>query len=231
MGQNKRTVFSSLWHNAAHLKPRLLPHTRFYAHVYRGKRWYILQDSSSGRYHRLSPGSYHFLRKMNGKCSVQQLWDEACKEGGDSLPTQNEVIELLTQLHSNDLLLCDVTPDAAELFHRHKKRKWQKWKQWLMQPMSLKFPLVNPERFLDRYVPYIVWMFSVKGALLWLLVVIPALILAGLHWEQLSENVSDRVLATDNLFLLFIIFPVIKLLHELGHGFATKVWGLYMRWG
>ena len=46
-----------------------------------------------------------------------------------------------------------------------------------------------------------------------------------LHWPELTENVADRVLATHNLILLWLCFPLIKLLHELGHAYTTKLGG------
>lgn len=220
-----RSVFSQSWHNVANLRPRLLPHARFYPHTYRGKRWYVLQDSTGGRYHRLSPAAYVLVSRMDGAQTVQALWDEACQAGGDAIPTQDEVVELLMQLHSNDLLHCDVTPDAAELFERYTKRKRQKWKQWIMQPLSLRIPLLDPDAFLTRWAHRLAWIFSVKGALLWLAVVLPALLLAGQHWNELTLNLSDQVLSSGNLLVLALVFPVVKAIHELGHGFAAKVWG------
>lgn len=221
----RRSVFSQSWHSAAELRPKLLPHARIYPHTYRGQRWFVLQDATSGRHHRLSPGAYRLVTRMDGVRSVQELWDESCEAGGDEIPTQDEVVELLMQLHSNDLLHCDVTPDAVELFERYLKKRRQKWKQWIMNPMSLRIPLINPDPFLDRWVQRLDWLFNWRGALLWLAFVLPAAVLAGQHWGELTENLSDRVLATNNLVVLFLVYPIVKALHELGHGFATKAWG------
>lgn len=220
-----RSVFSQSWHNAAKLRPRLLPHARIFPHTYRGQRWFVLQDSTGGRYHRLSPGAYALVSRMDGVQTVQDLWDDACRVGGDGIPTQDEVVELLMQLHANDLLHCDVTPDTAELFERYSKRKKQKWKQWITQPTSLKIPLLNPDAFLTRWVHRLAWLFTRKGAALWLAVVLPALLLAGEHWRELTLNLSDHVLSTSNLLVLALVYPIVKAIHELGHGFATKVWG------
>ena len=53
----------------------------------------------------------------------------------------------------------------------------------------------------------------------------PALALALLHYKELTENITDRVLAPETLILLALIFPVVKVLHELGHAYAVKAWG------
>jgi putative peptide zinc metalloprotease protein len=220
-----RSVFSQSWHNAAQLRPRLLPHARIFPHTYRGQRWFVLQDSTGGRYHRLSPGAYNLVSRMDGLATVQELWDDACRVGGDAIPTQDEVVELLMQLHSNDLLHCDVTPDTAELFERYSKRKKLKWKQWITQPTSLRIPLIDPDAFLSFWAQRLAWIFTLRGALLWLAVVFPAMLLAGQHWKELTLNLSDQVLSSSNLIVLALVFPVVKAIHELGHGFATKVWG------
>jgi putative peptide zinc metalloprotease protein len=60
---------------------------------------------------------------------------------------------------------------------------------------------------------------------LWVAVVLPALLLLPAHWTALTHNFSDRVLAVDNLLLLWLVFPALKALHELGHAYATKVGG------
>ena len=68
-------------------------------------------------------------------------------------------------------------------------------------------------------------LFSWPGAFLWLVTVVTALVLAGMHWSELTESVVDRVLAPQNLLLLWLSYPLVKALHELGHGFATRAWG------
>lgn len=220
-----RSVFSQSWHNVAELRPRLLPHARLMRHVYRGQPWYVLQDPTTGRHHRMSPAAYAFVSRMDGNRSVQQLWNEACSAGGESIPTQNEIVELLSQLHAQDLLYSDATPDSAELLARFRKQRRQRWKQRIGNPMSLRVPLIDPDAFLGRWVGRLAFLFGPMGAALWLATVVPAVVIATRHWDELTGNLSDRVLAADNLLLIGLLFIPVKALHELGHGFATKHWG------
>lgn len=220
-----RTLFSPSWHSVAELRPQLAPHARIQRHVYRQQVWYVVQDQAGGRFHRLSPEAYALVVSMDGKKTVQVIWEQANSSATQDLHTQNEVVDLLVQLHAADLLQVDVTPDAAALFERYKKKKRETLKQWLVNPMSLKIPLVNPDAFLSYWVPRLAWCFGRFGAAIWLVVVIPALLMAVQHWGELTNNISDNVLSSSNLLVMAAVFPFVKLLHELGHGFAAKVWG------
>ena len=92
-------------------------------------------------------------------------------------------------------------------------------------PMAIRLALWDPDRFLDRIAPLWRLIWSRAGLLLWLAVVLPAAFLVAPHWPELSNNFADRVLATDNLFILYLLFPILKALHELGHATAVKARG------
>lgn len=184
-----------------------------------------MQDLASGRYYRFSPVAYQVIGLMDGRLTVQELWEKATVRFTDEAPTQGEMVNLLSQLHAADVLLCDVPPDTAELFRRHAKTDRSWWKTNLRSPLSLRFPLFKPEKFLARTAFLVRPLFSTYGALVWLAVVGAALVLAGLHWQDLTADVVDRVLSGKNLVILWLVFPCIKALHELGHGYAIKVLG------
>ena len=46
-----------------------------------------------------------------------------------------------------------------------------------------------------------------------------------INWPELSMNTSDRVLALENIFLMALVYPVVKLIHEFGHAYVLKKWG------
>jgi putative peptide zinc metalloprotease protein len=154
---------------------------------------------------------------MDGQLTVEDIWEAGRARLGEDAPTQDEMIQLLGQLHAVDALQSDVPPDTMELLKRFEKN--------LRSPLFMRFPLLDPERFLVQFQPLVRPFFSWFGALLWLGVVGTAVFLAGVHWPELTRNVTDRVLAPRNLVLLWLTFPVVKALHEFGHAFATKVWG------
>lgn len=220
---------STSWFNVAHLKPRLRSHVNVRRHRYRGTIWYVLDDGAAGRVHRFPRGAYLLIGRLDGDHTVEELWNRLVDEIGEEAPTQDDVIAALGQLHGADLLSTDVAPDTAELFVRQKKQRRQVWMQNLKSPMSLRIPLVDPERFLNRTMPWLRPLFSWVGALLWIGVVTSAVVLAGRHWDELTGNFADRVFAADNLLLMALVYPLVKAIHELGHGYAAKAFGREVR--
>ncbi|MCH7944738.1 MAG: hypothetical protein IIC73_01800 [Armatimonadetes bacterium] len=219
------SLFSPSWYRVAELMPRLRRHVEIHRHDYRGQVWFILQDHASGRSHRLWPATYRLVGLMDGKRTVQELWDITNAQAGDEAPSQDEVIRLLGQLHAADALICDVPPDSLELFRRFQRHERMRWKQRLWTPLAIRIPLLDPDRFLERTLFLVRPLFSWFGVALWLVVVTAGVILAGVHWTDLTENIVDRALTPQNLVLLWFIYPVVKAVHELGHGYATKVSG------
>ncbi|HEX5371257.1 MAG TPA: hypothetical protein VFW84_00840 [Aquabacterium sp.] len=216
------SLTSSSWYRVADLRPRLRPHARLHRMRYRGQVWYLLQDPASNRVHRFTPSARVLIAAMDGQRTVAQLWEMANRQLGELAPTQDEVIQLLGTLHEADLLQSDVTPDAAEAFDRGERHARATTRRSYMNPLSIRLHLWDPDALLNRCRPLVDALFGRWGGWLWLAVVVPALVLLPQHWDALGHNFSDRVLAVDNLLLLWLIFPVIKLLHELGHAAAVK---------
>ncbi len=218
-------LLSNSWYRVAALRPRLRSHARLHRHRYRGELWYLLQDPASGRVHRFTPAARLIIAAMNGERSVEDLWAIANKRLGEGAPTQDEMIHLLGQLHAADLLQSDVTPDVAELFARGEREEKARRRRSFANPMAMRITLWDPDAFLERVRGPIGLIWSRWGALVWIAVVLPAVLLVPPHWADLTHNFSDRVLAVDNLLVLYLVFPVIKALHELGHASATKAGG------
>jgi putative peptide zinc metalloprotease protein len=218
-------IQSSLWYRVADLRPKLRSHARLHRHRYRGELWYLLEDPASGRVNRFTPAARLVIALMDGRRRVSDLWEIANRQQGENAPTQDEMIQLLGQLHAADLLQTDVTPDVAELFSRSAREEKSRARRSYGNPMAIRLPLWDPDRVLNRFLPLIRLIWSRAGALVWLAVVLPTLFLIPPHWPELSNNFSDRVLAVDNLFILYLVFPILKAFHELGHATATKAGG------
>ena len=216
---------SPSWYRVAQLRPRLRSHARVHRHEYRGKRWYVLQDRISRRSHRLNPPAHYLVGLMDGRRTLQELWDAAGQRFGDDAPTQDEVIQLLGQLHAADLVQSEGAPDVDELLRRARRTRTRTLMAKLLAPLAIKVPLFDPDRMLERWLPWFQPLFGPLGALLWLAVVGWGAFSAAQHWNELTQDIGNRVLAPDNLLVLALVFPLLKAAHEFGHACAVKAWG------
>jgi putative peptide zinc metalloprotease protein len=221
----EKSFYSSSWYRVADLKPRLRNHARVHRQQFRGKLWYVLQDPASGRFHRFTPAAYLVISLMNGTRSVRQIWELACSRLGDDALTQDEMIRLLAQLHQVDVLHADVPPDIEEMAGRANKIRRRKLAMSLLNPLAVRLPLFDPDRFLTATLPIVRPLFSWPGAAVILLLISCSAVLAAMHWSELTDNIFDRVLVWESITLLIVTYPVVKALHELGHAYAVKYWG------
>ena len=221
----ERSQFSSSWYRVADLTPRLRRHVEIHRRQFRSDIWYVLKDAASNRFHRFSPAAYMIIAQMDGSRTMASIWKAAARKLGRDLPTQDEVIQLLSQLHQADALDSGTPPDIGELAERARKQRQREVLQRVQNPMAIRIPLLDPDRFLDATFPLVRPLFSVIGLLLWVVLVVWGLVAAAQHWSLLTENLTDRVLSAQNLLLILLSYPVIKGIHELGHGYAVKRWG------
>lgn len=218
-------LLSPSWYRVADLRPRLRSHFRIHRHEYRGRRWYVLQDGISRRSHRFEAPAYFIIGLMTGQRPMQAIWDAAVERFGDEAPSQDDVIRLLGQLHVADVVQCEVSPDVEELLRRtHRMGNRARLARWLA-PLAIKIPLLDPDRLLESWLLWYRPLFGLLGAALWLAVVGWGTANALQNWDALTQDLSNRVLAPENLLVLVMVFPLLKALHEFGHACAVKAWG------
>lgn len=219
------SLFSASWYRIAALHPRLRSQARIVRHTYRGERWHVLQDMGSGRFLRLDTTAYRVIALMDGVRSVDEIWQAVCAELGDAAPTQDEMLGLLAQLHQSNVLLTERQPDFDELDERRRKSRRSRIKQYIGNPLSIRIPLIDPDRFIARLLALVPAGIGRWLPALWLLLVGSGIFVAVSHWGELTGDLTARVFTAENMLLLWLAFPLLKAIHELGHGLAIKAYG------
>ncbi len=219
-----RPTFSESWYRVAALKPRLRCTVQTYRQHYRGRMWQVMRDPATNQFYRVDDAAYTFIAMLDGKRTVAQAWEVINEKLGDRAPTQGEVIQTLGQLYAANLLQAELAGDAAALFDRYKKRVRREVQSYLMNLLFMRIPLIDPERFLDRWVGVFGWAFSLPGLALWGMLLLTGLYFVVGRWDDLARQ-SGNVLDVDNLVALYLSTTLIKLIHEFGHGFSCKAFG------
>ena len=217
-------TFSESWYRVANQKICLRPAINVRRQNFRGERWIVLENPFSNQYFRLRPAAYEFVSRLRPDCTVEEVWQQCLNRFPDTAPSQEAVIQLLSQLYFSNLLQYDLAADSAQLFERYKKRKQREISFRFLNIMFMRFPLLDPDRFLVRTLPVVKKLISPFGALLWLFVVGFGIKIAVDNFSDLRVQ-GEGILATNNLFLLYISTIAIKALHEFGHAYFCRRFG------
>ena len=223
---NERPTFSPFWHRVRAMRPRLRPHVQISRQRYRGRRWHVVHDPTSNQFYRLNPIAYDFVMLLDGRRTVEESWKASLGKFGDDAPTQNEVIQLISQLYSSDLLSVDTTPETEQLLTRGRDRLKKRMAAQAIGIMYFKLRIMNPDRVLTALEPIFRPLINRVGLVLWALLVGYAAysITEAGKWHAFWSQV-DNYFDPNNYGLILAAYVITKLWHELGHGIICKRFG------
>lgn len=216
---------SQLWQHISELKPRLREHVRILVQDYRGERWYLLHDESAGRFNRFNASAFEVIGRLNGDFTLQEIMDlaNASQRTAEAL-TPEDIMQILAQLHSAEVLRGGLPHSAEDVLKRYSQSQRQR-RRALSNPLALRIPLFDPNRLLNHLSPLARLFFSRAGLVIWLGIILLAILLALANTSQISAALSAKTLSTSEVLAFWLLYPVVKIFHELGHGMAVKAWG------
>ena len=102
----------------------------------------------------MTGGLRQFVARLQPDRTVEQAWQQCLDRFPDEAPSQEAVIQLLSQLYFANLLQHTIfAADSAQLFQRYKQRKQREIGFRFLNISFTRFPLLDPDRFLVRILP------------------------------------------------------------------------------
>lgn len=213
------------WNHVSRLRPQLQKHVTAHPQEFRGSRWYILSDAARGRHLRFNDTAYAFVGRLDGEQTVEEIYQNVSNSMGDAAPTREDILSILTQLFHIDVLLSGMPADVEQLFKNSELEKNNSRVRRFLNPLAIRFPLIDPDKFLNQTITSIRSAYSLGGAVLWLFVVGFATMLLFVHFQELTASLKQNIFAPQNIILMLLLFPVMKALHEFAHAYTVKTWG------
>lgn len=215
---------AELWRHVAALRPRLRHHVRLLNQEFRGERWYLLHDESSGLILRFDSLAHELIGRMDGDLTVREIVERAKESVEGGLETDG-VLEVMARLHAAEVLDGSLPLGANEALARyrrvHRQRRSMRW----ASPLAMRLSLFDPDRLLERCVPLARALFTRTGLIVWLGVVCLATVVALGHRAEIGTALGALQLDASDMAVFWLTFPLLKALHEIGHALAVKTWG------
>ncbi|MGF7206223.1 putative peptide zinc metalloprotease protein [Skermanella aerolata] len=217
--------FDLTWSAVAGLKPRLKPHVEIARHQYRGEGSYLLRDALSGRVHRLLDGAYDIVGALDGRRSVEEIFVQVAERRTDAGPSRGDVADLIMRLDGMGLLRTGRPPNAEKIQRRQASQRRSVVLAHLKSPLYLRIPLWDPTRFLDVTEPLWRHVFSRWFCALYLSALCAGAFLAVMKWSVLARDFDDQLLTAENLFMVWMLYPAVKFIHEMAHAITIRRFG------
>lgn len=218
------TLTSSDWYRIADLHPRLKPHVSVRMQITRGQPWYVLFNQATGRHHRVNKQAYELVGRMDGRHSVNDIWHVLLAQMKDDVPSQHDVIRVVGQMTDAGLIQAEVTPDVDHLVGKMQHRQAQE-KRARINPMFFRLGLFNPSLMLERLAPWArgLWTRWVQWPAFVLMLFVASSMLV--HWQDVSVYAQEFFMTPRYLTMAWLMYPLMKILHELGHALALRRYG------
>jgi putative peptide zinc metalloprotease protein len=190
---------------------------------------YVVKDPLKNQFFKFSEEEWEIIGMFDGKHTVHQLVEVYHK-----LYPQKEIDEETIQEYRDnlkDLHLLQKNKKDMNILLVEKVKEMREF-QLLSKEGSLlyrRFPVIDPDKLFDRYIPYIRWIWTKQFLIFSLLIMLSAIAVIFSHWTEFNEGVYQvfnfSEMSPLNIILLwFVIYGTIAL-HEFGHGLTCKFYG------
>lgn len=228
---NLLPLLSEQWFRVAELRPRLHDSVQVDRILVRGSPWMVLASPDNQRRVRLSPAAYALAGRCDGHLTLQQLWEMLLREHRDDAPTQDELVLHVMHLYREGFLAFDAEPDFGAMapLEAGAPRPTPATRGSLL---AWRLPLGNPQRWLQPLQPLGRLLFSRAGAFAFGLLMVLGLV-AAVQQAGLVAEFTGRWLNSPHVMLMtWLVFPLLKLLHEAAHALAVgRHGGVVSQWG
>ena len=220
----QEALLSPYWYRIARLHPRLRSHVSVRMQRTRGQAWYVLHNQATGRYHRVNAQAFEVVGRLDGRGSVDEIWQALLQQLGDEAPTQNDVIRIVGQLTDAGLVQAEVTPDVRQMMHVDEERG-RRERRARLNPLSFRLGLFNPSSLMEWVYPRLKGLLTVPTLLVWALLMALAVAGAVVNWQDIGHYSASHFMTPRFLAMVWLLYPVMKAVHELGHALMLRRFG------
>ncbi len=183
----------------------------------------IVEDPVRSRFFQVGNVEYHFLMMLDGKRTVQEIV-QAMQHGRGyeqfDVDSARKICEWLSNMNLLDTAGGQTTGRLCQAAQAKEKQKWF----GLLNPVSFRVNLINPDQSLAKIKPFTQWLFSPLCVIVWVLAGIYAYSLVSSDYDRFTSAAAG-ILSSERWIWLLLIWVVLKIIHETAHGIACKKYG------
>lgn len=189
-----------------------------------GSPTYSLYDPVAAKYYKIlwqeSLIFHHYAAGMDAKTLADVLRQKTTMQA-----TPEDIEMFFVQLGNFGLLNVH---HGSEYYENVKKRTTQGWLLWLVYNyLYLKLPILNPDKFLERTLKYVVFLGSRTAIMCYLFLAMFGFYLIFSQWDVFI-NTFTYFFNMEGALYYAIGITLTKLVHEFSHAYVAKRYNVYV---
>lgn len=208
----------------------LRPNLTFETRTIKNSEYIVIEDIVRGKFFQVGSDEHQIIAAIDGKRSIEQIVNEL---GHGSQPTDQDEQNTQSLAHrgaavaqwlvQSNLAYSDAMDSASRLDAQQRSLNRAKL-MGLINPISIKTKLFNPNKLLQTIQPWCDWCFHWVATAVWLLLGLVAAWVTLTSWSDLSAA-SVGILSGDRWIWMLLMWLLLKVVHETAHGVACKRYG------
>ena len=198
---------------------------KFDSRTEHGKTFVVIEDPVRSKYFQVGDREYRFIASVDGNRSGREIVEllNSKLADGQQPYTEQTATEVCQWLMQSNLVFGDSVDNAKRLSQQVKATNRAKL-IGLLNPISCKFNLFNPNAALSAVQLYVQWWFSSWFAVIWCIVAVYASTLMYANWSKMGAA-STGILSEHSWIWLLLTWVLLKVIHETAHGVACRRYG------
>ncbi len=191
---------------------------------------WIIKNPVTMKYHQFRNSHWQVMRLFNGRRTREEIRQTLARATGQDVSIEL-VLEYEEFLRKIDFIEQSVAERNLGLLDKFSSFRHQKAEEKAegFNIFFIMFHVIDPDRFLNRTVKYVRWIWSWPVVLAAIIASLWTLTVFIRNWEPIFQGTMDLYhfygKPLPQVAQFFAILCVVGTVHEFGHAYATKVYG------
>ena len=222
------TMADSLVNSAMRpLRLRRRPDLESRRHRYDGRAYWVVKEPVGLNYFRFHEEEFAILNMLNGQTSLQQIRESFQAEFAPQRISLQDLQQFVGMLHRSGLVISHAGGQGRQLRRRGDQKRKKELLGKFVNIFAIRFRGIDPERILNRLLPWFGWLFTTWCIMLVSVIGLMAITLVLVNYQEFKGKLPtfQQFFAANNWIWLGCTMAAVKILHEFGHGLSCKKFG------
>jgi putative peptide zinc metalloprotease protein len=218
-------------HGAASNRPAIRPDAVIRRVVQLGEVKWVVKNPETTKYYNFEDDEWGLIALFDGTRTLAEVQEEYQDRFPRDKVEMSLVVEYFEMMREMDLLAQTVAEKNLTLLAKARtaRQRAAEEKAEGFNPFFLLFHVLDPNRFLDRTVKYVRWIWTPPVVAAGLVFAAWAFGVMLIHWDVIWGGTMELYALTTkpliDVLQFFFILTFIGAIHEFAHAYAVKIYG------